>query len=86
MSEDNSGRWALRNVERGYFLGSSSDKLTCTAKVPGDAELWHVHLAARPQVTLSYAVLIWFNSIKYLSVDGWSGILSEGLGYCERDV
>lgn len=50
VSEDNSGRWALKNVERGYFLGSSSDKLTCTAKVPGDAELWHVHLAARPQV------------------------------------
>ncbi|KOB75201.1 Fascin, partial [Operophtera brumata] len=52
VSEDNSGRWALKNVERGYFLGSSSDKLTCTAKVPGDAELWHVHLAARPQVNL----------------------------------
>ncbi|CAG9092930.1 unnamed protein product [Plutella xylostella] len=52
VSEDGSGRWALRNVERGYFLGSSQDKLTCTAKVPGDAELWHVHLAARPQVNL----------------------------------
>ena len=22
----------------------------CAAKTPGDAELWHVHLAARPQV------------------------------------
>ncbi|XP_052759298.1 protein singed [Galleria mellonella] len=52
VSDDNSGRWALRNVERGYYLGSSSDKLCCTAKVPGDAELWHVHLAARPQVNL----------------------------------
>ncbi|XP_034830548.1 protein singed [Maniola hyperantus] len=52
VSDDGTGRWALRNVERGYFLGSSSDKLTCTAKVPGDAELWHVHLAARPQVNL----------------------------------
>ncbi|GBP30812.1 Protein singed [Eumeta japonica] len=52
VSEDGSGRWALRNVERGYFLGSSADKLTCTAKAPGDAELWHVHLAARPQVNL----------------------------------
>ncbi|CAH2236495.1 jg21255 [Pararge aegeria aegeria] len=50
VSDDGTGRWALRNVERGYFLGSSSDKLTCTAKVPGDAELWHVHLAARPQL------------------------------------
>ncbi|XP_065338861.1 protein singed [Cloeon dipterum] len=46
------GRWALRNVARGYFLGAASDKLTCTAKAPGDAELWTVHLAARPQVTL----------------------------------
>ncbi|KAJ2945823.1 hypothetical protein O0L34_g4726 [Tuta absoluta] len=52
VSDDGSGRWALRNVERGYFLGSSQDKLCCTAKVPGDAELWHVHLAARPQVNL----------------------------------
>lgn len=52
VAEDGSGRWALRNVTRGYFLGSSSDKLQCTAKVPGDAELWHVHLAARPQVNL----------------------------------
>lgn len=50
VAEDGSGRWAFRNVVRGYFLGSSSDKLTCTAKVPGDAEFWHVHLAARPQV------------------------------------
>lgn len=50
VAEDGSGRWALRNVVRGYFLGSSSDKLTCTAKVPGDAEFWLVHLAARPQV------------------------------------
>lgn len=44
------GRWALRNVARGYYLGASSDKLTCTAKVPGNPEYWLVHLAARPQV------------------------------------
>ena len=50
VADDGTGRWALRNVTRGYFLGASADKLTCTAKVPGDAELWHVHLAARPQV------------------------------------
>lgn len=50
VAEDGTGRWALRNVTRGYFLGSSSDKLTCTAKAPGEAEFWHVHLAARPQV------------------------------------
>lgn len=52
VSDDGTGRWALRNVVRGYFLGSSSDKLTCTAKVPTDAEFWNVHLAARPQVNL----------------------------------
>ncbi|XP_017770932.1 PREDICTED: protein singed [Nicrophorus vespilloides] len=52
VSEDGSGRWALKNVVRGYFLGSTSDKLTCTAKVPTDAEFWHIHLAARPQVNL----------------------------------
>nr|CAD7432963.1 unnamed protein product [Timema monikensis] len=50
VADDGTGRWALRNVVRGYYLGASSDKLTCTAKVPGDAEFWHVHLAARPQV------------------------------------
>lgn len=52
VAEDGSGRWALRNVQRGYFLGASADKLTCTAKVPGDSEFWHVHLAARPQMNL----------------------------------
>lgn len=46
------GRWALRNITRGYFLGASSDKLTCTAKVPSDSEFWHCHLAARPQVSI----------------------------------
>nr|CAD7601361.1 unnamed protein product [Timema genevievae] len=49
VADDGTGRWAFRNVVRGYYLGASSDKLTCTAKVPGDAEFWHVHLAARPQ-------------------------------------
>lgn len=33
VADDGSGRWAFRNVVRGYFLGASSDKLTCTAKV-----------------------------------------------------
>ncbi|XP_054719506.1 protein singed-like [Uloborus diversus] len=46
------GRWALKNVARGYFLGASDDKLLCSAKAPGDSELWTVHLAARPQVNL----------------------------------
>ncbi|XP_075232061.1 fascin domain-containing protein singed isoform X1 [Lycorma delicatula] len=52
VSEDSTGRWALRNVVRGYFLGASSDKLVCTAKVPSDPEFWLMHLAARPQVNL----------------------------------
>jgi len=51
VANDTSGRWALKNVVRNYFLGASSDKLTCTAKAPGDAELWLVHLDARPQVS-----------------------------------
>ncbi|XP_054282415.1 protein singed isoform X2 [Macrosteles quadrilineatus] len=46
------GRWALKNCVRGYYLGASSDKLICTAKAPGQPELWLVHLAARPQVNL----------------------------------
>ncbi|CAH0564572.1 unnamed protein product [Brassicogethes aeneus] len=52
VAEDGSGKWAFKNVVRGYFLGASSDKLTCTAKVPGAEEFWHVHLAARPQMNL----------------------------------
>jgi len=46
------GRWGLRNVSRGYFLGSDADKLTCTAKVPSNGQLWSLHLCARPQVAL----------------------------------
>lgn len=52
VAEDNSGKWALKNINRGYFLGASSDKLTCTAKTPGNSEYWFVHLAARPQVCI----------------------------------
>lgn len=33
VAEDGTGRWAFRNVQRGYFLGASADKLTCTGKV-----------------------------------------------------
>lgn len=54
-----SGRWALKNVQRGYFLGSSQDELKCTAKAPGESEYWLVHLAARPQVGYYYYVYIW---------------------------
>jgi len=52
VCDDYSGRWAFRSVARGYFLGASSDTLVCSAKSPGDPELWYVHLAARPQVNL----------------------------------
>lgn len=65
VAEDGSGRWALKNVVRGYFLGSGADKLTCTAKVPGEAEFWHVHLAARPQVIIIHRP-IFFKYNKYL--------------------
>ena len=37
-------------MNRGYYLGAAGDKLVCNAKLPTDAELWTVHLAARPQV------------------------------------
>lgn len=50
IAEDGSGRWALRNESRGYFLGGTPDKLTCTAKAPSNSEFWTIHLAARPQV------------------------------------
>ncbi|KAK9496691.1 hypothetical protein O3M35_013055 [Rhynocoris fuscipes] len=60
ISEDASGRWALKNVARGYFLGASADKLTCTAKVPSNPEYWLVHLAARPQVS-SHSYIININ-------------------------
>lgn len=50
IAEDGSGRWALRNESRGYFLGGTPDELKCTAKVPSNSEFWTVHLAARPQV------------------------------------
>ncbi|XP_072746922.1 protein singed [Anoplolepis gracilipes] len=55
LASDGSGRWALKNIQRGYFLGSSQDELRCTAKAPGEAEYWLVHLAARPQVNLRSA-------------------------------
>ncbi|XP_017757954.1 PREDICTED: protein singed [Eufriesea mexicana] len=55
LASDGSGRWALKNIQRGYFLGSSLDELKCMAKAPSEAEYWLVHLAARPQVNLKSA-------------------------------
>eukprot|EP00094_Tigriopus_californicus_P007108 TCALIF_06843-PA protein Name:"Similar to sn Protein singed (Drosophila melanogaster)" AED:0.13 eAED:0.13 QI:0/0.85/0.87/1/0.85/0.75/8/1320/514 len=52
VCDDFSGRWAFKSLTRGYFLGASQDNIQCNAKSPGDAELWFVHLAARPQVNL----------------------------------
>jgi len=52
VCDDFSGRWAFRSVSRDYFLGATADNLVCRSKSPGDNELWHVHLAARPQVNL----------------------------------
>ncbi|KAF2357589.1 Fascin domain, partial [Trinorchestia longiramus] len=49
VTDDEFGRWAIRNLSRGYYLGAAGDKLVCSAKLPTDAELWTVHLAARPQ-------------------------------------
>lgn len=46
------GRWAFKNIARGYYLGASDDKLLCSAKAPGEGEHWTVHLAARPQVRI----------------------------------
>lgn len=57
IAEDGSGRWALRNESRGYFLGGTPDKLVCTAKAPSMGEFWTVHLAARPQVCVYLAQL-----------------------------
>ncbi|ODM93290.1 Protein singed [Orchesella cincta] len=50
--QNETGKWALRNISRGYYLGAAPDKLICTAKAPAESEYWSVHIAARPQVTL----------------------------------
>jgi len=63
-----SGRWALKNLQRGYFLGSSQDELKCTAKAPGEAEYWLVHLAARPQVCFKYSVSRFWTRTKQQTV------------------
>lgn len=38
--------WAFKNVERGYYLGTTEDgMICCNAKMPKSrAELWHLHL------------------------------------------
>lgn len=55
MTGDAKGQWALKNENRGYFLGASGDQLICNTKAPSSAELWTVHLAARPQVGVGNA-------------------------------
>lgn len=62
IADDNTGKWALKNEQRGYFLGGNPEKLTCTAKTPSKGEFWSVHLAARPQVSMNSKQnkIIWF--------------------------
>lgn len=45
-SKDEHIFWAFRNVERGYYLGTTEDgMICCNAKMPKSrAELWHLHL------------------------------------------
>lgn len=46
--------WAFRNVDRGYYLGTTPDGMvTCAAKMPQSrAELWHVHLVPARGATM----------------------------------
>ncbi|XP_061403199.1 fascin-like [Lethenteron reissneri] len=46
------GRWALRHVEHGRYLGGSADRVRCFAQTVGNTELWSVHLATHPQLNL----------------------------------
>lgn len=68
IAEDGSGRWALRNESRGYFLGGTPDKLICTAKAPGLGEFWAVHLAARPQVSSGCAAAAAATTAQFLTI------------------
>lgn len=45
-SKDEHIFWAFKNVERGYYLGTTDDgMICCNAKMPKSrAELWHLHL------------------------------------------
>jgi len=45
-SKDEHIFWAFKNVERGYYLGTTEDgMICCNAKMPKSrAELWHLHL------------------------------------------
>ena len=47
----------------GYFLGASADELVCTAKTPGQSELWAINLAARPQVITALYLLVIDNQL-----------------------
>jgi len=55
VCNDSSGRWAFKSVSRGYFLGATSEKLVCSAKIAEDPELWFANLAVRPHVNLRSA-------------------------------
>lgn len=50
--KDGSGRWALKNVNTGYYFGGAEDGLRCYEKAPCDTEWWVGHLAVHPQVNL----------------------------------
>ncbi len=58
ISVSDDGKWALKNENRGYFLGGNPEKLTCSAKTPSKSEYWSVHLAARPQVSIAFHLSI----------------------------
>ena len=49
---DGTGRWALRNVSHGYYLGGVGESLRCYEKTAGRTEWWTIRLGLHPQVNL----------------------------------
>ncbi|KAG7335100.1 hypothetical protein KOW79_001696 [Hemibagrus wyckioides] len=46
------GRWALQSEPHQRYFGGTEDFLTCFSQTIGEPELWSVHLALHPQVSV----------------------------------
>jgi len=74
VPEKGAGRWALRHPGRGYFLGASSDKLTCSTKTPTENELWYASTTQSNRLERNQ----WLASIVWRNKNYWLTGIDQG--------
>jgi len=66
LEYNRNGRWALKSVTYGMYLGGDHDQLHCFSKTP---EWWSPHLAIHPQVKHTLTFVFIFRICSYFQIN-----------------